>query len=103
MVGRTTIHWAWSLRLHYLCNVGGLSGKPLFLWPLHLSVLFSGTFWRFSAQLVWPSPGVVACVSAVFSGASDPVGARWISRNVLSLSRKLLQGIMGRSAVLLAG
>ena len=36
-----------------LFHVGGISGKRLFLWQLHLAVLLAGNLRRFAAQLVW--------------------------------------------------
>src|SRR5438128_9344476 len=41
---------------------------------------------------------MVACIFAIFPGASDPVGARRIPPHLLLLPRKLLQSTMGRSS-----
>ena len=46
-----------------------------------------------------PQPGVVAGRAAVFGGAADPLGARRLPLHLLLLPRRLLQGVLGRSAV----
>src|SRR6266516_6219285 len=58
----------WLVHLYRLFHLGGISGKTLFLWKLHLTVLFAGAFRQFSAQLVWDKTGMVAGLAYFFSG-----------------------------------
>src|SRR6266542_3388841 len=60
---------------HRLLHVGGVSGKRLFLRQLCLAVLFAGTVWRFTAQLVWTEARVVAWLVHLFAGAVNSMGA----------------------------
>src|SRR5579864_6369357 len=83
-----------------LCQLGGLPGKVLLLGTVPLAVLLSGIVRRVTAQLVRAKTFLVAGVVAVFAGAFDSVGSRPISRNLLLLSWRLLQSVLGRSAVL---
>jgi hypothetical protein len=70
---------------HRLLDVGGVSGKRLFLRQLCLAVLFAGTVRRFAAQLVWAETGLVAAVASIFAGAFYPLGTRWIPADRLLL------------------
>ncbi len=81
-----------------LFHVGGVSGKQLFRWQLPLAILFAGTFWRFAAQLVWTEAVVVARLAYLFSGAFNSLGSGRIPAHLLLLSRRLLQGVLGRSS-----
>src|SRR5205814_8308730 len=51
-------------------------------------------------QLVRPETGLVARLAAFFSRAVDSLGAGRISADLLLLSRRILQGVLGRSALL---
>ena len=44
-------------------------------------------------------PGDVARVAAVFAGAADPADSRLLPVDLLLLPRRVLQGVLGRSAV----
>ncbi len=76
--------------LHRLFNVGGIPREPLFLWQLHLAVLFTGNFWQLAAQLVWTQTYLVAGVADFFSGVIGPLGTRRISSHLLLLPGRLL-------------
>src|SRR5205814_231491 len=80
---------------HHLFHVGGVSGNELFLRQLRLAVLFAGTVWQFTPQLVWTETGLVAAVASVFAGAFYSLGARWLPAYLLLLSRRLLQSVLG--------
>src|SRR6266540_1302188 len=83
--------------IHRLFHVGGVSGEELFRWQLHLAILFAGDFRRFIAQLVWAEARVVAELAYLFSRAADSLGASGLSTDLLLLSRRVLQSILGRS------
>ena len=52
-----------------------------------------------SAQLVRPEARGVAGVAAVFAGAADPADPGALPADLLLLPRRVLQGVLGRSAV----
>ncbi len=81
-----------------LLDLGGVPGTELLFRSLSFAVLFAGDFWRFAAQLVRPETGLVAGLAPLFSGASRPLGAGRFSAHLLLLPRRLLQGVLGRSA-----
>src|SRR5436309_10953128 len=87
-----------TIDFHRLLDVGGVSGKKLFLRQLRFAVLFSGTVWRFAPQLVWTETGLVAAVAFIFAGAFYSLGTRWLPAHLLLLSWRLLQSFLGRSA-----
>ena len=60
---------------HRLLDVGGVSGKRLFLRQLCLAVLFARTVWRFTSQLVWTEAGVVASLAHLFPCILNSLGA----------------------------
>src|SRR5206468_2060617 len=64
----------------------------------HLAVLFAGNFRRFATQLVRTETCLVARLAPVLTCAFGSLGARWISRYVLLLPRRVLQSVLGRSA-----
>ena len=68
--------------------------------PYLSPVLLAAAVRRRSAQLVRPRAGVVAGGAAVLGGAADPVGAGRLPLHLLLLPRRLLQGVLGGSAVL---
>ena len=82
-----------------LLGVGGIPGEPLHLRSLSLAVLFTGDLRRLAAQLVWTEAGRVARVAAVLAGAPHPADSRTVPLDVLLLPRRVLQGLLGRSAV----
>src|SRR5436190_13379492 len=88
---------------HRLLDVGGVSGKRLFLRQLCLAVLFAGTVRQFPAQLVWAETGLVASVASIFAGAFYSLGTGWLPAHLLLLSWRLLQSVLGRSAGLHCG
>src|SRR5436190_1547165 len=83
---------------HRVFHVGGVSGTELFLWQLHLALLFARNFRRITSQLVWTKTGLVAAFFNLFSCVVGPLGAGWIPIDLLLLSRRLLQGILGGSS-----
>src|ERR1700730_18020348 len=86
--------------LHCFLNMGGVSGRLLFFRQLYFSVLFAGTFWCFTAQLVRAKTELVARLVNLFAGAFDSVGTGRISADLLLLSRRVLQGVLGGPACL---
>src|SRR4029453_3155165 len=50
------------------------------------------------SQRVRPQAGLVAALAAFFAGAPDSPSAAGVSSNLLLLSRRILQGVLGRSS-----
>ena len=86
------------IEFYRLLDVGGVSGKRLFLRQLCLAVLFAGTAWRFAAQLVWTETGLVAAMVSIFAGAFYSLGTGRFPGHLLLLSWRVLQSVLGRSA-----
>lgn len=86
-------------RVHHLFDVGGVSGKSLLARnrrrELSLAVLLAGNFRNIPARVVWKA-FILADVAGVFAGLFCFVGAGRISFHLLLLSRRVLQGILGR-------
>ena len=95
MVDSASARFCWIVDIHRLLHVGGISGKKLFLWQLHLAVLFAGTSRGFTAQLVWTETGMVACVASVLAGASYPLGSGRFPAHLLLLPWRVLQSLLG--------
>ena len=49
-------------------------------------------------SLVWTETGLVAAVASIFAGAFYSLGTRWLPADLLLLSWRLLQSVLGRSA-----
>ena len=75
----------------------------LFLGTVLLAFLLSRNLRRFAARLVWSQARLVAPVVAFFAGTPDPLGARPVPRHLLLLPRRVLQGLLGRPALLHRG
>ena len=67
--------------------------------PFYSPEIFGGL----AAQLVWTETNLVAGLAFVFARASDPVGAGRFPADLLLLSRRLLQSLLGRPARLHRG
>src|SRR5436190_17421669 len=98
VVDATVAGLFWSAHLHRLFDLGGLSGKPLLLRSVSLSVLFTGDFRCIAAQLVRTETGLVAGLAFVFTGVVDSLGTGWVAADLLLLSWRLLQSLLGRPA-----
>ena len=92
-----------TLDLHRLRHLGGVSGRALHVRTVPLAVLFSGDLRRFAAQLVRAATGGLARMAAVFARAADPPDPWPLPADLLLLPRRLLQGVLGGSAVLHGG
>ena len=69
--------------------------------PYHLTVLLPGALRRFTAcSWFGPKPDVVPRLDAVVARVLDPLGAGRLPADLLLLSRRLLQGVLGRPSVL---
>ena len=88
------------LHVRRLRDVGGLPGRSLHLRTVSLAVLFSRALRQLASQLVRPEAGGLAGVAAVLAGAADPADSRAVPLHVLLLSRRVLQSVLERSAVL---
>ena len=101
------------LRLHCLFHLGGVSSvvprklRLLVQWKrrrLFVALFLAGNFLSGTVpragppRLVGRSAGLVAGVADFLAGVSDVVGAGRVPFHLLLLSRRLLQGILGRPA-----
>src|SRR5213078_4225331 len=100
MVGTADLCLSWAFHLRDLFHLGGLARGSLYVRTLSVALLLAGTAGGIAACLVWASAGLVADVAALFTGLVDPVGAGVVSTHLLLLSRRLLQGLLGRPAFL---
>ena len=90
-------------RLRRLRHLGGVSERALHLRALSVAVLLAGDLRRRRARLVRPQAGVVAGAAAVLAGAPHPAVPRALPLHLLLLPRRLLQGVLGRPALVLGG
>src|SRR5207247_9872664 len=86
-----------------LLDLGGLARRPLLFRPVSFAVLFTGAFGFVAAQFIWTQTRVVARFAAVLARAADLVGARSVSPDLLLLPRRLLQSLLGGSAIVHCG
>ena len=84
-------------------DVGGLSRRSLHVRPVPLPLLLSRALRQLTSQLVRLEAGELARVAAVLAGAADPADPRPVPIHVLLLSRRVLQSVLERSAVLHGG
>src|SRR5438067_632030 len=82
-----------------LCDVGGVSVRSLHVRPVPLAVLLAGDSRVVTSQLVRPEARGVAGVAAVLAGPLHPADPGVLPAHVLLLPRRLLQGVLGGSAV----
>src|SRR5437773_6101824 len=99
VVGATASRFSWSRHFHRLLDVGGVSGSSLLFRTIPLAILLAGALGLLTARPLRAETRLVAGVAAVLTGAADSLGARRLSLDVLLLSRRLLQSVLGRSAV----
>src|SRR5687767_9435109 len=100
MVGAAVSGGARTFNIRRLLHLGGFPRAALPLWAVSLAFLFSGTFWIVAAQLVRWQTRLVAWLVDLFSGFVDSLGAGRISPHLLLLPRRVLQSVLGRSALL---
>ena len=74
-------------------------GDHYTLRPVSLAVLLAGDLRRLAAQLVRTEARGVARVAAVLAGAAHPADPGLLPADLLLLPRRVLQGVLGRSAV----
>ena len=84
--------------VHRVFDVGRLPERALHVRPLSLAVLFAGAVRRFAARAPGTEARLVAGVAAVLAGADHPPVPRALPRHLLLLPRRVLQGVLGRSA-----
>src|SRR5438067_2868418 len=103
LVGITAPHLPRARLIRDLHDVGGLPGPALRLRKLHLAVLLAGAVRRCSTRLVRTKARLVAHVAALHAGNPDPLGTGRVPAHLLLLPRRLLQGVLGGSALVRGG
>src|SRR5262249_18281040 len=68
--------------------------------PVSLALLFAGALRRFAACVARAQTGLVAGAAALLAGADHPAVPRFVPGDVLLLSGRVLQGVLGRSTEL---
>src|SRR3954469_3415781 len=97
MVAAATRRFSDPWRLRRLRDVGGIPECALHVRSLPVAVLFAGDFRRSKDGVVWREARVVAGASAVLAGVDHSAVSGTVPLHVLLLSRRVLQGILGRS------
>src|SRR6266567_1115934 len=82
-------------RVSGLCQLGGVPEQLLHLWSIYLAVLFTRALRQLPARLVWPETGMVSELSALFSGPAHSLDSWPVPRDLLLLSRRVLQIVLG--------
>src|SRR5215831_9036845 len=90
-------------QLRRLRDVGRIPERPLHLRPVSLPILFAGNLRRSATRVVRSEAGMVAGAAAVFAGAAHFAVSRFVPGDVLLLSGRVLQGVLGGSAELRSG
>src|SRR5215204_3664677 len=85
-------------RVCRLFDVGGVSRRALCFRELSFAVLFTRNFRRDAARDVRRQTGVDSGMGSLLARAFDFMGARRIPIYLLLLSRRVLQGVLGRPA-----
>lgn len=81
-----------------LHDLGGVSGRALYVSGVFVAALFAGVVGRFAARLVQAATRLVAFLAAFFARAADTVGAGFVQGHLLLLPGRLLQGVFSRPA-----
>src|SRR5208282_5472733 len=102
VVGAAAARLPRLFRLYRLFHLGGASRESLLVQRqrrgLSVAFLFAGDFRHYAARDFRNGAGLVAVVAAqIFTGLPDFVGASRFPVHLLLLSRRVLQGVLGRS------
>src|SRR5208283_5791028 len=90
-----------AFHVYRLLDLGSDARTALPLRSISFSLLFTGAVWRSAAILVRHETGVDPGVG--HRRDADSVGAWRVSRDVLLLPRRILQGLLGGPSVLCGG
>src|SRR5689334_4161507 len=100
MVAAATRRLHDSERFRRVRHVGGVPERALHVRALSLALLLARDLRRFAPRLVWAEAVLVAGVRSLFAGADHPALSGLVPLHLLLLSRRLLQGLLGRSVEL---
>src|SRR5256885_16984757 len=98
MVAAATRRFHDSRRLRCLRDMGRVSERALHVRSVSLAVLLPGDLWRSADGMVRREARMVARSAAILAGADHSALSRTLPVHVLLLSRRVLQGVLGRSA-----
>src|SRR5262245_54530677 len=99
MVGSTGSRFRDPVVLCRLRNLGRVSERPLHLRALPLALLRPRNLRLFAPCLVRTEAWLVARMASVLSSATDPAVPGTLPVHVLLLSRRVLQSLLGRPAI----
>src|SRR4029450_1582067 len=89
-----------ALCFHNLFHMGGVPRRALSRGTVPFAILLTGNFRRFTRKLVWSEASLVAGGIALVARAAHSLGSGRFSADLLLLSRRLLQSVLGRSTVM---
>src|SRR4029450_8534611 len=96
-------HGGGARGIRRLRDVGRLPGPQLSLRQLPVALLLARALPPVAARLVRAAALRPAGVAALLAGAPHPLGAGRLPHDLLLLSRRLLQGVLGRPALVPRG
>src|SRR5688572_14788344 len=103
VVGRADDRVHGLRRVCRLCHVGRVPERALHLRTVSVPLLFARVVGRLSARRVRTEARLVARIGPVLTGAVDLAVSGAVPLHLLLLSRRLLQGVLVRSAVVRRG
>src|SRR5882672_9538257 len=98
LVGAAAPHRRRSRHVRGLHHLGGPPGRALPIWKLSVPLLLARAL-RIGPRLVRAAPRMVAGMAGLLAGPGHPLGARRLPSDLLLLPGRLLQGLLGRPAL----
>src|SRR4051812_20671404 len=100
MVAAATRRFSDPWRIRRLRNLGGVSERALHVWAVFIAVLFARGFRRSKDSVVRRETRLVAWAASVLARSDHSAIPGTLPVHLLLLSRRVLQGVLGRSAEL---
>ena len=107
MVDAATLRFSRALRFYSLFDLGRFPGSSLLARSkrgrLSFTLLFTGVLRQLAARDFWGKTWLVAIVAFLFARSSGSMGPGRFSTDLLLLSRRLLQSVLGRPTRMRSG